>query len=271
MIDDLLFESNLLDLKNIRPTPKPKVKILKVPFSSVCERCGGTTTPRLFTRKLCDTCRQRQPKKPHVPKTRIVECLRCKIPLTLVGQGASKKLCPTCKELSKIAAKAADTEKIRNNPAYREKLYAKNNAREESKRRARGDMTMAEWTELQRSLSNPLKAITRRIDRNISRAMRYALKKDKSGWRSSVGWTMPELKVHLEKHFRFGMSWDNYGKWHIDHIKPRSLFSYTSPHDPEFKECWSLGNLQPLWAGENISKGNTYPCPYHDNVMVILS
>lgn len=107
-----------------------------------------------------------------------------------------------------------------------------------------------------------------RLNRNISEMIRLALKKNKAGWRSTVGWTLAELKVHLEKQFRLGMSWDNYGEWHLDHIKARSLFVFSSPHDPQFKECWSLANLQPLWAHENTSKSDQYPCPYHGQMLV---
>jgi hypothetical protein len=52
------------------------------------------------------------------------------------------------------------------------------------------------------------------------------------------------------------MTWENYGKWHIDHKRPIASFNFTSYEDPEFKECWALNNLQPMWAKENMSKGN---------------
>ena len=51
------------------------------------------------------------------------------------------------------------------------------------------------------------------------------------------------------------MTWDNYGKWHIDHIVPISVFNYTKTEHEDFKRCWALGNLRPLWAFDNISKG----------------
>jgi len=50
------------------------------------------------------------------------------------------------------------------------------------------------------------------------------------------------------------MSWDNYGEWHIDHIKPVSLFDELE----NVNVVNSLDNLQPLWASENLSKGNKY-------------
>ena len=52
------------------------------------------------------------------------------------------------------------------------------------------------------------------------------------------------------------MTWDNHGEWHIDHIVPISFFEYDSTDDVEFKYCWSLYNLQPLWSGENLRKYN---------------
>jgi hypothetical protein len=73
-----------------------------------------------------------------------------------------------------------------------------------------------------------------------------------------LGYTIEELMNHLEKQFVNGMTWDNYGEWHVDHIRPMSSFNFTSPEDPEFKECWRLKNLQPLWWPDNLSKGPRY-------------
>jgi hypothetical protein len=73
-----------------------------------------------------------------------------------------------------------------------------------------------------------------------------------------LGYTPEQLIVHLEKQFNDGMNWDNYGEWHIDHIKPISSFIFEGSEDEEFKKCWSLDNLQPMWGLENIKKGNKY-------------
>jgi hypothetical protein len=64
------------------------------------------------------------------------------------------------------------------------------------------------------------------------------------------------LIEHLESKFKDNMTWDNYGKWHVDHIKPISSFQITEIGDDEFMTCWSLKNLQPLWSDENIRKSN---------------
>lgn len=69
-------------------------------------------------------------------------------------------------------------------------------------------------------------------------------------------YSFDELLNHLEEKFTIGMSWDNYGNWHIDHIKPQSSFNWETHKDKDFQECWALENLQPLWAADNIKKSN---------------
>jgi hypothetical protein len=101
---------------------------------------------------------------------------------------------------------------------------------------------------------------TYKLSKNISNLIYLSLKGNKNGWHWEiiVNYTLKDLIAHLENQFREGMTWDNYGKygWHIDHRRPISSFNFTSYNDPEFKECWALKNLQPLWAKENLSKGN---------------
>lgn len=67
-----------------------------------------------------------------------------------------------------------------------------------------------------------------------------------------------ELKEHVESLFQEGMSWENYGEWEIDHIKPQAALPYDSFEHPNFIECWRLENLQPLWKEENGKKNSIY-------------
>lgn len=67
-----------------------------------------------------------------------------------------------------------------------------------------------------------------------------------------VGLDKVDLKLYIENKFLEGMSWENYGKWHLDHIKPLSL----AKNDEEVFELNHYTNLQPLWAEDNIKKGN---------------
>jgi len=68
-----------------------------------------------------------------------------------------------------------------------------------------------------------------------------------------VGCTRKELWKHLEKQFKLGMTRENYGKWHIDHIKPCASFDLRCPIGQ--LDCFHYTNLQPLWANENLRKG----------------
>ena len=93
----------------------------------------------------------------------------------------------------------------------------------------------------------------------MQNGMRLALKRKnlhKGGrsWEGLVGYTVLQLKEHLEKLFLPGMGWHNMAEWHIDHVKPKSKFNYTSTEDQEFLDCWALKNLQPLWARDNLIK-----------------
>lgn len=77
-----------------------------------------------------------------------------------------------------------------------------------------------------------------------------------SSYFDTLGYSPEQLIEHLEKQFIDNMSWDNYGKWHVDHILPITSFEFETVDDNEFKKCWSLENLRPLWGPENISKSN---------------
>ncbi|MFC5584473.1 hypothetical protein ACFPOD_05075 [Nitratireductor kimnyeongensis] len=99
-----------------------------------------------------------------------------------------------------------------------------------------------------------------RIEDTMSSSLYQAVKGAKSGrrWETLVGYTVEELMAHLESLFLPGMTWENYGRggWHIDHKIPRSAFNYETPDHIDFRRCWSLDNLQPLWERDNIVKGN---------------
>lgn len=106
-----------------------------------------------------------------------------------------------------------------------------------------------------RILSHP----TQNLSCHMSHAIYMSLMANKNGkhWEGIVGYTTSQLKRHLQSQFTNGMTWQNYSKygWHIDHIIPKSFFEYNSPDDVEFKMCWRLENLRPLWWRENLSKG----------------
>jgi 5-methylcytosine-specific restriction endonuclease McrA len=112
-----------------------------------------------------------------------------------------------------------------------------------------------------------------KLHHSISVLMRYYLKSAKSGRSATslVDWTIDQLKQHLEKQFKNGMTWENYGPyWHIDHKIPVSAFNFETPDDIDFKRCWALKNLQPLEAAKNISKGNRLERPFQPSLSIQL-
>jgi hypothetical protein len=71
-----------------------------------------------------------------------------------------------------------------------------------------------------------------------------------------TGCTTEELIKHLSSKFTEGMTLENYGEWHIDHIKPCASFNLGDPGEQH--KCFHWTNLQPLWAADNIRKGSKY-------------
>lgn len=67
-----------------------------------------------------------------------------------------------------------------------------------------------------------------------------------------LGYSADELREHISKQFQPGMTWDNHGEWHIDHVHPVTKFDPDTP----VNEVCALTNLQPLWEFDNLSKSN---------------
>jgi len=68
-----------------------------------------------------------------------------------------------------------------------------------------------------------------------------------------LGCSIKELRIHIESLFSPGMSWQNHGKWHIDHIIPLASFNLEDPK--QLSAACHFSNLRPLWKKDNLSKG----------------
>lgn len=90
----------------------------------------------------------------------------------------------------------------------------------------------------------------------LKRVLRVAKKEKHGGSYEILGYSRDELMENIRGKFLDGMSWDNYGEWHIDHIKPVSLFIKEGETRPEVIN--SLENLQPLWKEDNLAKSNKF-------------
>ena len=89
----------------------------------------------------------------------------------------------------------------------------------------------------------------------VANAIKAARCKKHDATIAMVGCSWAQLQKHLEGLFTEGMNWDNQGftGWHIDHIIPIASFDLTIPEQQ--LACFHYKNLQPLWAGDNMSKG----------------
>lgn len=99
-----------------------------------------------------------------------------------------------------------------------------------------------------------------RLGANLRSRLSTLLRRSKTNKSNSalklLGCSLSEFKKYLEGLFVLGMNWENYGEWHIDHIKPCAAFDLSDPLQQ--KECFHFTNLQPLWALDNLKKSSKY-------------
>ena len=112
------------------------------------------------------------------------------------------------------------------------------------------------WVQ-ERRLSDPVFRATDRLRTRLWRAVTEVGASKTAGTAELTGLDLAALKEHLAVQFAEGMTWDNYGEWHIDHIRPCSSFDLTDAEQQ--RECFHFSNLQPLWAVENLRKGAKLP------------
>lgn len=159
------------------------------------------------------------------------------------------------------ARKLKAQKKYRENPdvkkrkkEYQREWYQKNKDTEERKERHRKS-SLKYYNDLKK---DPVKYSKFKLIHNLRKRISEVLKVKKtnnSGKGSKLfGCTSQQLRDHLENQFKPGMTWENYGKWHVDHIVPVSSFNLNDIE--QRNKCYNYTNLQPLWAEENMKKSN---------------
>jgi hypothetical protein len=116
------------------------------------------------------------------------------------------------------------------------------------------------WRKLNPSYSNDYKKLRRTIDNNfkiignLRHRINLALKNNikYKNIKELLGCSVEFLKKHLESQFTKGMTWDNYGEWHVDHIKQCCTFDLSKLTQQE--KCFNYKNLRPLWAKDNLER-----------------
>lgn len=212
-------------------------------ISGTCERCGiefsGRSSVKRFCSEICRKleekrrARSRRPKPKTARPSRILfVCSGCGSDVHKPERGRSPAfpLCSPCRvKVNKAPYKR---------PVGEAAIRARDLQRDRLRKRRREDAAF-------------------RFRQAFSARVRQSLRggKDHASWESLVGYSLRDLRQHIERQFASGMSWENYGDWHVDHVVPVTSFSFDGPAQPEFHACWALSNLRPLWAGPNISKG----------------
>lgn len=186
-------------------------------------------------------------------------CCACKVEKSLDNFGKNKstkdglqKQCKECRRLTQIKYRNESTGK-EICKRYRDSEKGKISQKGTTERYRKTDKYRESWMKTYKK---------KRLHNAVSARMRQSLNgcKYNRTWESLVGYTLQDLREHLESQFQEGMTWENHSMdgWHIDHIRPIASFNIKTAEDEDFKKCWSLSNLQPLWAKENMSKGDKY-------------
>ena len=195
--------------------------------------------------KKCITCQTTETAKWYKNGTMCRSCFRKQPHIKTKELATSKVCCARYRQNNKqyLAQKSQQwVEKNREHHLKYQKQYRINNR---DKKR--------EWERNDRKNN-----IERRLADNLRNRLNISIKKNiRSGSAvRDLGCSTEELKTYLESKFQPGMSWDNWSRngWHIDHIKPLASFNLSNPE--ELKMACNYTNLQPLWAKDNLSKGD---------------
>lgn len=104
------------------------------------------------------------------------------------------------------------------------------------------------------------------IHMRVSSSVRNSLGRSRLGtsWIKLLDFSAVDLHAHLERQFTEGMTWERFmaGEIEIDHIIPVSFFRPKAVDSAEFRMCWNLKNLQPLWRIDNRQKRDTLPANF---------
>lgn len=151
------------------------------------------------------------------------------------------------------ARRARNPEKFR---AINRKYYAKNRVKCIANQKSYAEANREKWRGRRRLRRQT--DLNYKLRLNLSSRILLALKRNtkSAGTKELIGCSIPYLNIWLELQFQDGMTWANYGEWHIDHIKPCKLFDLTCPNQQ--KQCFHYTNLQPLWAEKNLRKAASY-------------
>lgn len=142
-----------------------------------------------------------------------------------------------------------------NTSAWKARNPEKRRASDKAWREANRDKVRAKQRRSDaRIQKSPIHVLNKRIKGRIRSMLKGAYSPGSLG--SYLDFTKDELVDHIERQFTKGMSWSRLvtGEIHIDHIVPIAAFNIKDVGDAEFRACWALSNLRPMWAMDNWTK-----------------
>lgn len=167
-----------------------------------------------------------------------------------------EKILAKKKEYQKKNSKAITERRREYNKKYKEENREK--IREYHRKRYQNPEVKARALkrERERVANDPAFRLRKNLKSRIYIALKKGLGTKSESTITLLGCSVEDLKSHLEEQFQNGMTWENYGKWHVDHIKPCAKFDLNNPE--EQKKCFHYSNLQPLWAEDNLRKKDKF-------------
>lgn len=158
------------------------------------------------------------------------------------------KICGKCKQEKNLDAFCSNKRKRDGLHYYCKSCTSEINKTYKKEWRKNGGMQK----ELASLEANPIRRAKKRIRSLVSISITKAGYSKKTKVFSILGASFDVVKEHIELKFKPGMSWDNHGEWHIDHIVPLS----SADSEDGLIALNHYTNLQPLWASENLHKGS---------------
>lgn len=170
---------------------------------------------------------------------------------------------------AKWKAKTPKKEKIKTplNPESFKKVIVRKKKLSDEQREAsliKQRLRTRNWHRVNRERVNEYRRIKRqrnidfKLKCNLRKRLSFILRKNivskSTQTMECLGCSIQDFMKHLKSKFSDGMSFENYGQWHIDHITPVDSFDFTKKED--IKKCFHFTNMQPLWAVDNRRKSN---------------
>lgn len=199
----------------------------------ICKTCNATEDLISFRkdRRICNNCLNKKKQKYYLSK--------------------HKETRQHQKEYRELNRDKINAQKREHYQLNKERLIKNSSDYKKNNRKRYNDL------KINRKKNDPLYKLRITVSERIRQALKYHLAgtyKKKDSTIELLGCSIDELKTHLQNQFKEGMTWQNHGEWHIDHIIPCAAFDLSKKED--CSKCFNYKNLQPLWAHENLSKAD---------------